>query len=683
VTDIKKILFFFSLLCILSPGFYAQDSLTRLHTARQLKSLGNSGMMLGDYGAASVYFEGYMKLRQKDYKIAFKLAESYRMNRDYAPALTWYEKSYTLSDKTYALPLFYYALMLKMNGNCEKAKENFLLFKKIAQSDDLSQKLKKQLKTEIAGCDSIQSKPSKTKIAITHLDTSINKIHVEASPIFLNDSNIVYAALRSNKKEYIIANDSLSTPLRKLYTAKKLNGKWTYGGEYAGPPAKQGMNVGGGSFSPDGTHFYFTQCHPNWKNKMICSLYASDYNEGGWTEPVLLNKTINLPDFTSSQPTVSANAKGIETIYFVSDRPGGKGGMDIWYFTYNVKTKKYGTPRNAGGKINTANEEMTPYYDQETGSLYFSSDGWPGMGGMDIFKAIGESKAFSLPENLGSAINTTYDDLNFTISKDRESGMLVSNRKGGVASKNPTCCDDLYEYKRMEFIHLRIAGNLQDEGKDSLNKKPMTDATVSLFTSDPLNPENSVFIKKVKANADGHFEFSVEPGNVYKVVAEKENYLNEVSTLSTMNITSSQNLTANFRLKEIAKEGFQLKNIYYATDKFDLSPAAKAGLDTTLFVLLKQNPELKIEIGSHTDDVGSDKYNNTLSQKRADGVVKYMISKGINPERLTGHGYGKTMPKVPNNNPDGSANPVNQEKNRRTEFKVIGKVDNLDIRNED
>lgn len=681
MTDIKKLVFFSCILCILSTRSFAQDSLTRLHTARQLKNLGNSGMKLGDYGAANVYYEGYMKLKPKDYKMAFKLAESYRLNRDYAPALNWYEKSYTLSNKVYALPLYYYALMLKMNGNCEKAKENFLQFKKVAEADDLSQKLKKQLKSDIAGCDS--TKPVNAKIAITHLDTSINKIHVEASPIYLNDSNIVYAALRSNKKEYILSNDSLATPLRKLYTAKKVDGKWTYGGEYAGPPAKQGMNVGGGSFSPDGTHFYFTQCHPNWKNKMICSLYASEFNEGSWTEPVLLNKTINLPDFTSSMPTVSANAKGVETIYFVSDRPGGKGGMDIWYFTYNVKTKKYGSPRNAGGKINTANDELTPYYDQETGSLYFSSDGWPGMGGMDIFKAIGESKAFSLPENLGSSVNTTYDDLNFTISKDRESGMLVSNRKGGVASKNPTCCDDLYEYKRLEFVRLRIVGNLTAGGQDSLSKIPLTEATVSLYTTDPTNPDNSVFIKKVKANADGHFDFSVEPGNVYKVVSEKENYLNEVSTVSTINATTSKNLTVNFRMKEIAKEDFLLKNIHYATDKFDLSPAAKAGLDTTLFVLLTQNPELKIEIGSHTDDVGSDKYNNTLSQKRADGVVKYMLSKGINPERLSGHGYGKTEPKVPNNNPDGSANPVNQEKNRRTEFKVIGKVENLEIRNED
>ncbi len=679
-----KPLFFCSLLLLFSFSCHAQDSLSRMHSARQLKNLGNSGMTLGDYGAASQYFEAYLKLKTKDYKIAFKLAESYRLNRDYAPALNWYEKAYTLSDKTFVLPLFYYALMLKMNGDCDKAKENFLLFKKQAASDDLSQKLKTQVKAEIAGCDSVQKKPvdPKIKIAITHLDTSINKIHVEAAPIFLNDSNIVYAALRSNKKEYIIQNDTLSTPLRKLYTAKKVDGKWTFGGEYAGPPVKPGMNVGGGSFSQDGKHFYFTQCHPNWKNKMICSLYSAEYNEGSWSEPVLLNKTINLPDYTAMQPTVSVNAKGQETVYFVSDRPGGKGGYDIWYFTYNGKKKLFSAPRNAGGKINTSSDEMTPYYDQETGSLYFSSDGWPGMGGMDIFKAVGELKAFTLPENLSPAVNTTYDDLNFTISKDRESGMLVSNRKGGVSSKNPTCCDDLYEYKRLEFVHLRIAGSIEGVGKDSSLSTPLKGATVSLYLTDPLNPETSVFIKKVNMNQEGRFDFPVEPGNVYKVVAEGDNYLNEVSSISTVKMIASQTLKVSFHLKEIAKEGFQLKNIYYLSDKADLSPQAKAGLDTTLFVLLNENPELKIEIGSHTDDVGSDKYNLNLSQKRADGVVKYMISKGISSERLTAIGYGESMPKVPNKNPDGTPNPVNQEKNRRTEFKVIGKVDNLDIKND-
>jgi OOP family OmpA-OmpF porin len=683
VTGIKNPILCFALLLSTCFTSFAQDSLsTRGYSARQLKQLAKSGEEQGDLNAAAKFYEEYMKRRPADYKVAFKLAESYRLTRDYGHALGWYEKSYALSKNTYFIPVYYYALMLKMNGNCEKAKENFLLFKKKADNDARSQQLKKQVKNEIAGCDDLGSPAVRSKIAISHLDTSINKIHVEAAPLFLDDSNIVYSALRSDKKEYIIPNDSLSTPLRKLYTAKKQGGQWTYNGEYKGPDALPGMNVGGGCFSRDGKRFYFTQCKPNLKNKMICALYVSEYNNNSWSAPEALNKEINQPNFTSCMPATAVSSKGLETVYFVSNRDGGKGGQDIWYFTYNEKGKKYSTPRNCGSKINTSGDEMTPYYDQETGSIYFSSDGWPGIGGMDIFKSVGESKSFGAAENLGKEINSGYDDLNFTISKNRESGMLVSNRKGGVSTKNPTCCDDLYEYKKLEMVRLRVSGIIYG-GKDSLESMPMKTTQLKVYASDAANPLSGTFIKTVETDENGKFDFPVESGMIYKVVAEKENYLNDPFIVNTTNITSSQTLKHDFHILEIPKEGLVLKNVYYASDKSDLTPASQKGIDTTLLVLLNQNPALKIEIGSHTDDVGSDKYNNTLSQKRADGVVKYLISKGIDASRLSARGYGKTMPKVPNRNSDGSDNPANREKNRRTEFKVIGKVENLDIRMED
>jgi outer membrane protein OmpA-like peptidoglycan-associated protein len=664
-------------LCVLS-----QDSVAiRGYGTKQLKNLGNSGVKLGDFIAASRYYEAYMKKKPNDYKTAFQLAECYRTSRDYDNAQIWYEKSYTGSGKTYFLPLFYYAQMLKMNGNCEKAKENFLLFKKQAGTDDKSLELKKQVKPEIAGCDALQSKKLLSKVLITHLDTSINKIHVEAAPVFLNDSNIIYSALRSNKKEFIVPGDSLTGALRKLYTAKRANGVWTYSGEYKGPVFTPGMNIGGGTFVPGGKRFYFTQCRPNNKNKMICAIYVCEYTDGNWSAPVALDKTINLPNFTSSQPAAAMSAKGTETVYFASDRPEGKGGFDIWYFTYNSKTKKYVAPRNAGNKINTSSDEMTPYYDQESRTLYFSSNGWPGMGGMDIFKATGELKSFTSPENLTPAINTSYDDLNYTISTNRETGMLVSNRKGGVSLKNPTCCDDLYEYKRLEFVRLRVAGIIRG-GKDTLALMPVSDAKVSVYLVDPADPKNLVFIKSDKTDKDGKYSIPVELGNNYKVVAENSNYFNDEYTVSTAGLTISQSLQHNFILKEIPKEGYLLKKVYYASDKSDLSPEAKTNIDTTLLVLLNQNPELKIEIGSHTDDVGSDKYNVALSQKRADGVVKYLIAKGISADRLTAKGYGKSMPLAPNRNEDGTDNPANREKNRRTEYKVIGKVD-IEIKMED
>ncbi len=654
-------------------GIAQEDSLVvKLLSPGQLKNFGKNALLQGDFGMASEYFERFMKLKPNHYKIAFQLAESFRFNRDYMQALHWYERSYSLSNKEFALPLYYYAQMLKMDGDCERAKEKFLAFRKQAEGDKLSQSLRKQVKNDIIGCDSLANLPL-GKIAITHLDTSINKVHVEAAPIYLNDSSIVYSALRTDKREYIFENDTVNIPVRKLYTAKKEDGQWVYIGEFDGPFNMDASNVSGGSFSADKKRFYFTRCSNNWKNKVICAIYVSVNENGSWSEPLKLDKKINIPNFTTTQPTVSLASNGLEVVHFVSDRPNGRGGYDIWYFTYNSDKKVYSAPKNAGSKINTAGDEMTPFYDQEYGTLFFSSTGWPGFGGYDVFKSIGQFKKFTEPDNVNAPINSTYDDLYYTISSNRERGMIVSNRKGGTSLKNPTCCDDLYEYQRLEFINIKIAGNVFG-GKDSTDMQLMEFAKVNVYLVDTISKE-MMLIKTFTTNDKSAYEIPLEAGNTYKFIAEKDGYFNNSWILNTAEIKESKTINHNFNVKEIPLESFRLENVYYETNKHDLTAESKSVLDTTLIVLLNENPLIKIEIGAHTDDVGSKAYNEKLSQKRAEGVVKYLISQGIRSDRLVAFGYAFSKPVAPNKNPDGSDNPEGREKNRRTEFKVIGKTD--------
>ena len=626
----------------------------------------------GDYHAAQEYFEQYMKLKPNNAKIAYKLADAYRNNRDYTNAQEWYDKAYKLSGQSNPFAVYYYGLMLKTNGNCDKAKEQFAKFKKQAGGNPEAAKLKKLMKTEISGCDSaIAFTKFSSQISITHLDTTINKIHVEHAPLLLDTNTLLYSSVRTNKKVYTVQSqeDTSVGAYKKFYTAKKQNGKWTFGGEYEGTPAlnKEGYNNTNAAFSLDGKRLYFTRCKNSWNNKMICALYlSSKQDDGSWTEPQALNEKINNPKYTSTQPTTSIESvKQNEVIYFVSDRPGGKGGLDIWYIIYDFKKKTYSEPKNAGSKINTTGDEITPFYDGDNRNLFFSSNGWPGLGGLDIFKAKGEMKQFTAPENIGGPINSTSDDIYYTVGKNKDEGFFVSNRKGGVAEKkNANCCDDIYAFKHLHYIKLNAEGIVTDE-----KGNPINHVKVSLYTKS-VEGVDPIFIKSVETNAQGQYDLNMEVNNDYTLLYEKEKFLNGSNKVSTKGLTYSQRLKQSpVSLKEINDKPFVLPNLNYGSDQYALTESSKSILDTTLLLFLNENPDVIVEISSHTDDKASDAYNNSLSQKRADGVSKYLISKGISPERLKAHGYGETKPITDNTTEEGRA------KNRRTEFKVLGKLE--------
>jgi len=670
VIDIKRIYnltFLFFLF-----GFYiqAQDTIEAKNlSAGQAKRMGNAAIKQGDYHAAEDYYTQYTKLKPNNAKGAYKLAEAYRINRDYIGAQAWYDKACKLSGESNPMALFYYGLMLKMNGNCDKAKEQFAKFKKKAGGSKQASDLKKQMKAEITGCDSaIAFTKLANKVSVTHLDTTINKIHVEHSPVMLDTNTLLYSSIRTDKKVYNVQSkeDTTIGAFKKFYTAKKVDGKWTFNGEYDGNDLnKEGFNNTNAAFSADGKRLYFTRCKLNWKNRMICALYLSTkQDDGNWSEPVALDEKINNPKFTSTQPTTSIESvKQNEVVYFTSDRPGGRGGLDIWYIIYDFKKKKYSEPKNAGSKINTAGDEITPYYNGDNRTLFFSSNGWPGLGGLDVFKAKGEMKRFTEPENIGAPINSTNDDIYYTEGKNKEDGFFVSNRKGGVApKKSPTCCDDIYSFKKLQYLKLNVEGVVTDE-----KGNPLKNTKVSLYTK--TGDADPIFIKYVETDAEGKYNTTVEAGNDYKLVYEKEKYLNTTNAFTTKGIITSQVLPQNpITLKEISDKPFKLTNVHYATDRSELTPESKKDIDTTLLVFLTENPDVIVEITSHTDDEASDTYNNSLSKKRAESVVKYLIEKGITADRLQSHGYGETQPIADNKTKEGRA------ANRRTEFKILGKL---------
>lgn len=674
----------------------------------QLKSYGKNAQRVGDYYSAIDFYERYLELKPEKHDYLLKLADMYRKSRDYEKAEEAYLKVFNLDPSRYLIAQYYYALMLKMNGKYDESRVVFDKFMKDYKGAADAGTFKKIVANEIAGIDLAKKIiPNPEKVLVTHLDTSINKAHAELSPIPMPDGTMLYASLRTDSMVYYFPkSDTFSMPLRKFYTATRNGNDWKGGVLFEGPFNSDSTNVGNGSFSPDGNKFYFTKCKQNWQGIMVCAIYVSKLQNGNWQEPVKIDENmINNPKISATQPTATTESKKKqEVIYFVSDRPGGKGGLDIWYTLYDAKKDKYSAPKNAG-KINTPGDEMTPFWDKETRNFYFSSDGWPSIGGLDVFKVNGELTKWSTPTNVGYPLNSSADDIYYSIHKSQEDGFLVSNREGGIALKNPTCCDDIYGFKFTQFIHLALTGNVFEQNDtaniqyltektnaldivadsagqnselnsfeaslgDTTNVARIANAIVSVYTTD--NENNEILVKTDSTNSEGKYFIKLQQGNNYRIVFNKPGYFNRKLNFSTKSVINSDTLHRSVSIRQIPRQPIIVKNIYYPFDKSYLTDTAKLVIDTTIYPIMLENQEIVVEISSHTDSKGADAYNEKLSQERAQSVVNHLISKGIDKDRLVAKGYGEFKPLADNENPDGSDNPEGRQMNRRTEFKVIG-----------
>lgn len=638
---------------------------------RKIRGLATNSLRMGDTYSALVYYKEWSKRKPENHAVMFQLAELYRGSRDYAHASDSYWKVLKLAGgQKYPMALYHAGDMYMQTGKYQEAKSNFQKFKRIAA--EMNDKWYKRMTlNKIEGCELAMSLQDSVNTAeVEHLDKTINKAHIEFSPIPVDSNTLIYGSLVSDKVEFydIEEIDSADIPLRKFYLAKKENGKWSSKGEYSDPTGEQIHHMGNGALSPDGNRFYFTQCRENFQGKVICHLYYSEKDGSKWREPIKMNDQINLPNYTTTQPTVGRESKrNQEVIYFVSDRPDGKGGMDIWFTEYHARTKRFRAPKNAGTAINTPGTEFTPFYDVSTHSLYYSTDGKVGLGGLDVYKIEGEKtkwKKDSL-KHMGKAINSPADDFDFVLEKSRNTGFLVSNREGGIALMNTTCCDDIYSFEFVEYVNIHLAGLVIDS-------TCLDEVDVYLYMKDPVTGEKYL-AEELKVNPCT-FSFTLEPGQDYTIEAKKAGYFNDIVDVTTRNLTPADTLKPVLELRKIPKKPIVLEGILYDFDSSNLTASAKISLDTGLYPIMIENPQIIIELSSHTDAKGSDAYNLKLSKARAKSVVDYMISKGIDSQRLKDAGYGESKPIAPNTNSDGSDNPEGRALNRRTEFEIIGEL---------
>ncbi len=661
----------------------------------KLKNYGNKAIQSGDIYLAIDYFEKYCSLKPDKNMAAYTLAALYEKSRDYAKSAKQYRKVYKADSIKFIYALYKYALMLKSECHYDSALIFFNQYKnqnKNLRSDKMQSAL---LVNDIEGCTlALKANEKKNNIKIIHLDTSINKPHVEFSPMSIDDNTFLYASLRSDSMQSFVDElGHLRMPVREFYKAIKKHDQWVGGYESPFPGNELNVNVGNGVLSMDGNRFYYTRCEELFGNKLICAINMCKKNNGKWGKPEKLGNKINLPNYTSTQPAIGSNLKNNnEILYFVSDRKNGKGGLDLWYAEYDIKKNIFKTPKNCGGTLNTPANEMTPFYDFDTHSLYFSSSWFPGFGGLDVFRSTGELKSWSKPENIGTPINSCADDIYYVVAKNRDDGFFVSNRKGGVALKSETCCDDIYSFTELNKIKLYAQGHVMFADSNIIDgimndktfkdtarcRQPVKNKIGKLIVSLHLYDKElkqRFLVSTDTTNEIGEYIFKIEPEKEYIVTVDTANFLSRETHFNTYNMVHSDTLKLKpIALMKIPIDPIIIRNIYYPFDKSFLTDDAMKCIDSTVFFVMKNLPEIIVEISSHSDNKGNDDYNRKLSQQRAESVVHYLITKGIAKDRLIAKGYGMLQPIAPNFNSDGTDNPYGMAKNRRTEFRIVGSL---------
>lgn len=485
---------------------------------------------------------------------------------------------------------------------------------------------------------------------------TINKAGAE-----LNAAGASYAPAWLNSNTLLFTSTRpLDTTLKtKVYTNRifqaAYDGSAISNVAVAGMPQEKGVQQGVVSVTPDGNTMFLTKWGIS-GDKKTSALYTSSKTASGWSEPAKLGESINTAGANTQQPFVTPDGK---YLLFSSNRTGGQGGYDLWYAALENGTP--GTPVNMGSVINSSYDEQAPSYHEASKSLVFSSNGRVGMGGYDFFQSKGAAGSnWAEPVNMGYPVNSVKDDI-YLISRGPAKNMLEDVMLS--SDRDAACCLELFALKKVRPLR-QISGRIVSCDP----AKPLTGATVTVV--DPAN-NKTVYTKSV--GADGTYSFTLEDHQPLKVQADATGFISNSAAMGTPADMEEEMMKYPdlCLLPEAPKvdEKFVIENVYYDFNKADLKPASYPALDE-IVRMLNTYPNMSIELGAHTDSKGSDTYNMKLSEARAQSVVKYLVEKGIAAERLVAKGYGETAPVAPNEI-DGKDNPEGREKNRRTEFKVL------------
>ena len=631
---------------------------------------------IGEYfDAAAIYRKVYTKTppAQRDLRgyIAYRMAECNRLSNNTARAFSAYlnAQRYNYPDSTLHLRL---GQMAQKSGKYADAIKHYTNFLALNPTNTLAL-------NGVKGSSSASDwKKNPTRYVVKKMD-KFNSRRGEFSPMLYGDKfdQLYFVSSRDTKKKVKTAEEG--APVKEVeempsgitgllnndfYLSKQDDkGNWL-------PPvevedaANTEFDEGTPSFSLDGSTMYYTYCSHNDESARTAEIYVSKRSSAAWGKGSRV-EIVKDSVTALAHPAVSPNG---EWLYYVSDAVGGQGGKDL--YRSRIINGSYGPMENLGASINTPGDEMFPYV-RDSVTIYFSSNGHPGMGGLDLFKATQDEDGQWTVENLKAPINSMADDFGITFEGKKEKGFFSSNRNDARG------WDHLFSFE-LPMITVSIEGYVSD-----VDEYAIEHATVRIVGRDGLNA-------KVSTKKDGDYHVELERDIQYVMMASARGYLNQNFELTTSPEEKSETYYVDFYLSSINKP-VVIENIFYEFDKASLLPESEAALNE-LVKTLNDNPNVTIELGAHTDRKGTDAYNEKLAQRRAQTVVDYLINAGIEEERLNAKGYGETVPKTINKKmaakytylKEGdvlteafvqSLSPEQQAEcdqiNRRTEFKVL------------
>lgn len=571
---------------------------------------------LGEYfDAAAEYKRAYMrtpvKEKAKRAERAYKAADCYRRINATAKALGSYQSAvrYHYPD---SIVYFYLAQMQHRSGDYKKAEENYRRFLDYDPAHRLSL-------NGVQGCMLAPQWKNRLTTYTVKRQPLFNSRRTDFSPVLAGDENeqLFWTSTRPQATGGEISGITGVKSGDIFYSKKDDKGKWQQPELIEGELNSE-YDEGACAFSPDQKTMYLTRCTHDPDYPRYAQIYTSSRSDAAWSKPQLLEIT---KDTLSSYAHPAVTPDG-NWLYFVSDMPGGVGGLDIW--RVRLTTNGLGGVENLGEPVNTPGDEMFPTF-RPNGELYFSSNGHPGMGGLDLFRAVCDTAGVWTVENLKVPMNSAGDDFGMTFEGLHNRGYFSSNRGDARG------WDHLYSFEKPEVLQTVKGWVYEKDGYE------LPGGLVYMVGNDGTN-------LKLSVRGDGSFVQQIQPHVDYVFLGTCEGYLNHKEELRVDTSSVSREYVLQFPLASITAPVL-VNNVFYEFDRADLTPESTRSLDE-LVQLLDENPNVTIELSSHCDYRGNDAYNLKLSHRRAESVVNYLIDHGIASDRLTPMGYGETRPKV-------------------------------------
>lgn len=641
-----------------------QKNIQRYPKVKAKKKLKISRQLLkeGSYYNAASYLEDVYKDKPNKIDVPHLLAEVNRYLRDYEAAEKYYKAVIEKDPEAYVNDNFFLGQMQKMNGRYEDAKKSFESYIKI-KLDKRDANYKSLAIVEIEGCDSaIVWNKNPTKIKVTKTEGKLNAALQDYSPKPLANNRVLFSSQQTDTAVDIFSNKA--NYQAAIFTAEKTGATYGNKTKLASPPNHDKKNALNAILSGDEKTMIYTLCQDsslltNWGK---CKLYKSTKLDAlNWNESQEIT-ALNNPEGTATQPAFGVDAESNNILYFVSDRKGTKGGLDIFYAKMN-NDGTFGEVINAGEGVNTEGDDITPYYDMKNKTLYFSTNGRPSIGGLDVYKVPGTPGKWGVASNMGVPVNSQADDLYFALNEKANKGFMVSNRIGTTSSRGTTCCDDIWAVNVKPEITLKA---IYVKRGDATNT-PIADVDASMYKSIGNNFE---FVNSAKTTGVP-FYFALNRNTAYKINGNKEGYWPSIDNLTVSEEEERDTIEQIFYLDPIIKIRIKIPNVYFAFDKSNVIDFYKGQIDSVVKVMTA-NPGYSVEIQGHTDSKGSDDYNEKLSSRRANEVKTFLVKKKeIAENRIITKFFGEKMPAVPNELPNGEDDPEGRARNRRVEFKII------------